>query len=165
MNSLPEVPGDKAATAPTPGPANASQRILVVDDDVFVRQISVRTLLGFGYHVDTAEDGVAGWEALHGSSYDLLITDHNMPKVTGVELVQKLRSARMTLPVVLVSGVMPTEELSRNPSLQIAATLPKPFSPDELLGTVKKVLQAAEGAPSRAAYFPVRPTAAPRAQS
>src|SRR5687768_12872274 len=118
-------------------------------------------LAASGYQVDTAEDGVAGWEALHGSSYDLLITDYNMPKVSGVELVKKLRSARMALPVVLVSGAIPTEELSRNPSLKLAAMLLKPFSAEELLGTVKKVLGAAEGAPSHAVYFPVTPRAAP----
>jgi DNA-binding response OmpR family regulator len=154
----------ESARAPTHGQAHPSNRILVVDDDISIRELSAQVLTAFGFQVETAEDGVAGWEALHASSYDLLITDHNMPKVTGVELVKKLRSARMTLPVVLVSGAMPTEELSRNPLLQLAATLLKPFSPDELLGIVEKVLRAAEGAPSHAVYFPVTPRAAPRAQ-
>src|SRR4029077_7795663 len=78
----------------------------------------------------------------HANHYDLLVTDNNMPKVTGVELVKKLRSAYMTLPVIMVAGIIP-EELSRNPWL-LAATLAKPFAPDELLETVDKVLRAAE---------------------
>ena len=163
MNSSPEVPGDKAAAAPTPAQAKPSNRILLVDDDISIREVTSEMLAASGYQVDTAEDGVAGWKALHGNSYDLLITDHNMPKVTGVELVRTLRSARMALPVVLVSGAIPTEELRRNPSLQLAATLLKPFSGEELLRTVEKVLHSAEGAPNRANYFPATPRAVPRA--
>jgi DNA-binding response OmpR family regulator len=51
----------------------------------------------------------------------------------------------MTLPVVMAAGRMPTEELSRNPSLELAATLSKPFAVDALRETVKKVLRAANG--------------------
>jgi two-component system chemotaxis response regulator CheY len=91
--------------------------------------------------VDAAEDGAVAWEVLHTGIYDLLITDNNMPKVTGVELVKKLRAARMALPVILVSAAIPTEELNRHPWMQLAATLLKPFSNDELLDTVKKVLR------------------------
>ena len=136
----------ESASAPTRGQVNPSNRILVVDDDISIRELSVAVLIPSGYQVDTAEDGAAGWEALHANSYDLLITDHNMPKISGVELVNKLRSARMTLPVVLASGAVPTEELNRNPTLQLAATLLKPFSPDQLLGTVKQVLRASNSA-------------------
>ena len=159
FNSSPQA-GDPVS-APTQGQGNPSNRILVVDDDISIRAFSAAALTTSGYQVDTAEDGVAGWEALHASRYDLLITDQNMPKVSGVELVKKLRSARMTLPVVLASGAIPTEELNRNPSLQLAATLLKPFTVDELLGTVKKVLRAAEG---RTVYFPVMTGAVPRPQ-
>jgi len=154
----------ESARAPTQSKAHPSNRILVVDDDISIRKLSTQVLTAFGFQVETAEDGVAGWEALHASRYDLLITDHNMPKVTGVELVKKLRFARMTLPVVLASGAIPTEELDRNPSLQLAATLLKPFTMDELLGTVKKVLRAAKGASSHADYSPVMPGAVPRLQ-
>ena len=54
------------------------------------------------YQVDTARDGAAGWEALHAKSYDLLIVDNNMSKLSGVELVKKL-----TLPVLLASAAIP----------------------------------------------------------
>src|SRR5205814_5238267 len=52
----------------------------------------------------------------------------NMPKVTGIELVRALRSERMTLPVVLMSGTLPEEALVQNSSLQLAGTLLKPFT-------------------------------------
>src|SRR5579872_6858146 len=124
------------AGVPSQGGTHPTQRILVVDDDIFVRQTSADVLTLSGYQVDMAEDGEAGWEALHATPYDLLITDNNMPKVSGVELVQKVRSARMALPVILASGSLPPEDLN----LQLDAMLQKPFSGDELLGTVKKVL-------------------------
>ena len=120
--------------------ASDSNRILVVDDESAVRLLIASTLVRSGYHVDTAEDGEMGWEALLSKSYDLLITDNNMPKVSGVELVKKLRSANLTVPVILVSGAMPTQELNRHPWLQVAATLLKPFTGDDLLEVVKKVL-------------------------
>jgi DNA-binding response OmpR family regulator len=125
--------------------ANPPYRILVVEDDISVRHLSSSVLTSSGFQVDTAEDGAAGWEALHTNSYDLLITDNSMPKLCGIELVQKLRSEHMTLPVVMASGTIPTEALNGNPSLDLAATLVKPFTKDELLGTVNKSLHATEG--------------------
>lgn len=146
MNALLQARGVETAHAPGHGPANPPQRILVVEDDALVRQFSVRALLGFGYQVDTAEDGAAGWEALQAGNHDLLLTDHRMPKVTGVELVQMLWSAGMILPVILVSGAPPTEELERHPWLKFAAILPKPFSSEQLLTTVKAALNAPDDA-------------------
>jgi DNA-binding response OmpR family regulator len=52
----------------------------------------------------------------------------------------------MTLPIILATGTLPEEELERHPWLQLAATLLKPFSPDQLLETVKRVLRAADRA-------------------
>ena len=116
-------------------------RILVVDDDRDIRQLCVDALIGSGYRVDTAEDAVAGWQLLRANSYDLLLTDNNMPMVSGIELIAKLRSTHMDIPVVLASGAIPTAEIDRNPSLQLATTLLKPFTIDELLDTVENVLR------------------------
>ena len=107
--------------------ANPRHRILVVDDDSDLRLLYTDALALPGYHVDAAEDGAAGWEALQVNNYNLLITEHSLPKLTGVELVRKLRAARMAVPVVMAAVRLPTHELARNPSLQLAATLPKPF--------------------------------------
>jgi len=116
-----------------------------VEDDISIRQLSSSVLEMSGFQVDTAEDGLAGWEALNTNSYDLMITDNNMPNLSGFELIQKLRSEHMTLPVVMASGAIPTEALSRNPSLKLAGTLTKPFTKDELLVTVKRALHATKG--------------------
>ena len=130
------------ASLPPPFLTKPLGRILVVDDDSDICQLNAEVLIHSGYEVDAAADGAAAWEALQIKDFNLLITDHNRPKLTGVELVRKLRSARMALPVILSTGRLPTEDLAKNPSLQLAAILPKPFSVDELLGTVTKVLRA-----------------------
>lgn len=118
------------------------QRILVVDDDADIRRLNTEVLAGSGYQVDAAADGAVAWNILQLNRYDLLLTDHDMPKVTGVELLKKLRAAHMTMPVILASGTIPTKELSRHPSLQMDAMLLKPYTPDELLAAVRKVLPA-----------------------
>jgi len=137
-------------------PANAScqrsmrstHRILVVDEDRNLRQFYADALAGPGYHVDATDDGAAAWEALKANRYNLLITEHEIPNLTGVELIKMLRAARMALPVVMAAGRLPTQELARNPSLQLAATLSKPFVVDALLDTVKNVLRATDSPPA-----------------
>jgi len=126
----------------------------VVDDDVDIRDFSAWVLTAHGYRTDTAADSADAWKALRARSYDLLITDHNMPKVTGIELVRALRSERMTLPVVLMSGTLPEEALVQNSSLQLAGTLLKPFTMEELVGTVTKIVCAAQFGTSPAASSP-----------
>jgi len=123
--------------------ANSRQRILVVDDDGDIRRLSAEVLGSSGYHVDVAEDGAIAWDALKLNAYDLLLTDYKMPNVTGIELVQKLHAAHMTIPVIMASGTLPTNELNWHPGVHIDALLPKPYTSEELLGTVKKVLNAA----------------------
>lgn len=127
---------------------NPRRRILLVDDDPQLLELNAVALIRFGYDVDTAEDGVAAWQALHDTSvrYDLLITDNKMPRVTGLELIKKMRFEEMTMPVILASGTIPTEELKQYPWLLLDATLPKPFTIAELLDTVKKVLRTTENA-------------------
>ena len=134
----------KPACVPLKCRADPHLRILVVDDDSDLRLLYADALARPGYDVDVAGDGAAGWEALQANRYNLLITDNDVPKVSGVELVKKLRAARMALPVVMAARRLPAHELARNPALQLAATLPKPFSIDELLETVKRVLRATD---------------------
>ncbi len=127
---------------------NSLHRILVVEDEPDIRRLNVEVLESYGYRVDTAEDGMAGWKALHAvrhapESYALLITDHEMPGLSGLTLVRKARAARMALPVIMATGTLPPEGLfTRYPWLQPAAALVKPYSVGQLLGTVEKVLRA-----------------------
>ena len=121
---------------------NSTHRILVAEDDVDTRRLNTEVLIGSGYKVDAAQDGEVAWEILQLKSYHLLITDHEMPNMSGIELIEKARAARMALPVIMVSGTMPVEKLEEHSRLQIDAILPKPYDIADLLKTVKKVLGA-----------------------
>ena len=136
--SQPEESAGARLQCPTKPPC----RILVVEDDYDLCQVNARTLIYSGYAVDAVEDGAAAWEALQANRYDLVITDNNMPRLTGIELLKKLYATRMVLPVIMATGTLPKEEFTRYPWLQPVAMLLKPYSVEELLGTVKEVLRA-----------------------
>ena len=134
------------ASVPVQNRTNSLCHILLVDDDHDLRSFIAALLVHSGYRVDTAGDGASGWIALKNRHYDVLITDNTMPRVTGLELIKKLRSEDMTLPVIMASGTAPTEELSQNPWLNIDAVLSKPYTITELVKTVGEVLQKSAAA-------------------
>jgi len=148
----------KISPAGRPGGAarpNRPKRVLLVDDERFLRQLYTEVLTDANYEVDTAEDGQVAWDALQGNRYDLLITDNDMPKVTGVDLLKKFHAARMTLPVIMVTGTDPGEELTRHPRLQPDVILLKPYSPEEFLQAVKETLCLNENVRAEMAPSPV----------
>jgi DNA-binding response OmpR family regulator len=116
-----------------------------VEDDVVTLRINIKVLTKSGYAVDGAADGAVAWDALQLNGYDLVVTDNDMPNVSGVDLLKKLYAARMALPVIMVSGTMPTAELVQQPWLQLKARLPKPCVVSELLAAVKNALLANGG--------------------
>jgi DNA-binding response OmpR family regulator len=119
---------------------NFCKRILVVEDEHDLRQLTAEVLIDAGYHVDVAENGATAWSALQFSKYDLLITDQFMPKLSGVELLRKIYAANMTLPIIMATGFLPTWEFALHPCLQPVKMLLKPYSFQKLLGLVKNVL-------------------------
>jgi signal transduction histidine kinase len=125
-------------------PGEATLRVLVVDDESSIRQLNTEMLTRSGYEVDSAVDGEAGWEALQAQSYDLVITDNFMPKITGIEMIKKLHAANMKLPVIMATAIFPQEEFLLNPWLQAVPTLLKPYKTAELLSAVRKVLYASD---------------------
>jgi DNA-binding response OmpR family regulator len=131
----------ESASVSLAGQTNPPQRILVVEDDRDMLYLNTEMLIRSGYQVDAAVNGAVAWDALQLNSYDLLITDHNMPELSGVELLKNLHAARMDLPVIMATGTLP-EEFDRYPWLRPAATLLKPYTVEELLRTVTKVLRA-----------------------
>lgn len=82
-----------------------AKRILVVDDSLTVREMERKLLLGRGYQVDIAIDGIDGWNVVRSGDYDLVITDVDMPRMDGVELVGLIRKDihLHKLPVMIVS--------------------------------------------------------------
>ena len=117
-------------------------RILVADDSPEIRRLNTEVLTNAGYTVDAAEDGAAAWDLMQFNEYDLLVTDNEMPNLSGIGLLQLLHDARMALPVIMVTGVSPQEQLDRQPWLQIEVMLLKPYTFNELLNAVRNVLHA-----------------------
>ncbi|MBD2519340.1 response regulator [Nostoc sp. FACHB-973] len=81
------------------------RKILVVDDSITVREMERKLLENRGYQVDTAVNGVEGWNAVRTNEYDLVISDIDMPRMNGIELVKQIKnSPRLnSLPIIIIS--------------------------------------------------------------
>lgn len=84
---------------------SGKKRVLIVDDSLTVREVEKRLLENAGYEVTVAVDGVDGWNTAQGNSFDLLISDVDMPRMNGIELVEKIKESPLLkdLPVMIVS--------------------------------------------------------------
>jgi DNA-binding NtrC family response regulator len=145
-----------------PGQPNCRRRILVVEQEGDIRQLNAEVLIDAGYQVDLAKDGAAAWATLQLRRYDLLITDQFLPKVSGVELLKKIHVARMTVPVIMATRILPTWEFALHPCLQHVTMLRMPYTIDKLLGLVNSILpETADAAPQIAMppAWPVRSAA------
>lgn len=118
------------------------KRILVVDDEVHIVHVVTIKLRNNGYEVVTADNGADAYEAACQEQPDVIITDYQMPVMTGLELIKKLRNNEKTaaIPVIMLTARNFALEEEEQESLQIAGCLSKPFSPRELLGYVEDVL-------------------------
>jgi two-component system sensor histidine kinase and response regulator WspE len=81
------------------------KKVLVVEDSLTVRELERKILAGSGYVVDVAVDGMEGWNALKTVAYDLVITDMDMPRMNGIELIKRIRAdiKLNRTPVLMVS--------------------------------------------------------------
>jgi CheY-like chemotaxis protein len=84
-----------------------------------------------------------------------------LPKISGIELLQKLYAARMALPVIMATGTVPEEASARCPWFQPAAVLLKPYTAEELLTTVKNALCATDSPSDRIDLLPDWPSPPP----
>ncbi len=123
------------------------KRILVVDDSITVREVESRLLQNQGYFVDTAINGVDGWNAVRVGNYDLVITDIDMPRMNGIEFVQSIRADKklQDLPVVIVS--YKERESDRNAGLEAGANYyltKSSFHDETLLCAVRELIKGNE---------------------
>jgi two-component system sensor histidine kinase and response regulator WspE len=97
--------GKLAAEAASQHPTRAPKRVLVVDDSITVRELERQLLESRGYTVDTAVDGVDGWNAVRSAHYDLVVSDIDMPRMDGIQLVRHIKddTRLQSIPVVVVS--------------------------------------------------------------
>ena len=116
--------------------------ILVVDDSASIRQMVSFTLKTSGYEIVEAVDGEAGLLKAKLRSVDLVITDQNMPKMTGLELVQQLRQlpAYRKTPMLVLTTESSDAMKSAGRAAGASGWLVKPVDPTQLIAVVKKVL-------------------------
>jgi len=127
-------------------------RILVVDDEVSVRE-SVRLVLDqAGYEVIEAEDGAQAMETVQSgdnpSRLDAVILDLYMPKIHGQEVIFFLRSKFPTIPIIVLTGKPDVPDIIRSFDEGVVDFLVKPVHPDNLLGAVAKAVQGRGRSPS-----------------
>jgi DNA-binding response OmpR family regulator len=120
--------------------------ILVVDDDPGVRNILASILRRADHEVMCACDGEEGWEALCSGSYDGMITDHDMPRLSGLDLIRRVRAVPSNIPIILVSGQMPREEMDFTELVSPGMALEKPFSFREVFEVVNRAFFKRAGA-------------------
>ncbi|SDH59496.1 hybrid sensor histidine kinase/response regulator [Pseudomonas panipatensis] len=124
------------------------KRVLVVDDSLTVRELQRKLLLGRGYQAAVAVDGMDGWNALRAEPFDLVITDIDMPRMDGIELVGMIRrdSRLQSLPVMVVSYKDREEDRRRGLEAGADYYLAKASFHDEaLLDAVFDLIGSAQG--------------------
>jgi two-component system sensor histidine kinase and response regulator WspE len=124
------------------------KRVLVVDDSLTVRELERKLLVSRGYQVAVAVDGMDGWNALRAEDFDLLITDIDMPRMDGIELVTLLRrdTRLQSLPVMVVSYKDREEDRRRGLDAGADYYLAKAsFHDDALLDAVAELIGDAQG--------------------
>ena len=120
-----------------------AELILVVDDEPSIRRFATRALVEEGFDVREAGDGVQALEVVHAGGVSVLVSDVVMPRLNGVQLMERLARSHPQLPVVLMSGFASTE-LTAMGIAAPCALLTKPFTPERLVEEVRRCLGGAD---------------------
>lgn len=132
--------------APDPSRSNSARKgegtILVADDEATVRDFTQRVLERAGYRVMTARDGRDAIDQVrsHDDDLTLVLLDLTMPRVSGAEAGQEIRSLRPDLPILLTSGYSEDEVGGQLPDVEPVGFIQKPYRPAELVDQVRRLL-------------------------
>ena len=132
--------GDLLMRRPAEAETRELGRILVVDDSITVRETQRQILEGAGYRVDTAVDGMDGWNSVRLNKYDLIVSDIDMPRLNGFEFIEKVRSKESSkfTPIIIVSY---KEDRARGLEAGADAYLTKSsFQDDTFIETVRNLI-------------------------
>jgi PAS domain S-box-containing protein len=139
------APAEKAVEMP----CGHNELILVVDDEEAVRVITQRTLENFGYRAIVAKDGADALAtyAKRQAEIAAVLTDMMMPIMDGLAVIQVLRRINPRLPIIAASGLSASEHIAEAANLGVHHFLSKPFSTEQLLTTLRQVLEEGDCAP------------------
>ncbi len=124
----------------------ADKTVLVVDDEIHIVHVVAIKLRNNGYEVISADNGVEALETALRDKPDIIVTDYQMPAMTGLELVGKLREHEETknTPIIMLTARSFAISQEQKDELKIQGCLSKPFSPKELLGNIEDILYQKE---------------------
>jgi two-component system chemotaxis response regulator CheY len=116
-------------------------KILAVDDSQAIRHMVVATLAANGYEVEQAEDGVAGLHLAEDTTYDLIISDVNMPNMGGYEFVESVRKlgGHQFTPILMLTTEFENDKKLAGRNAGANGWIIKPIDPDQLLRAVNRV--------------------------
>jgi nitrogen-specific signal transduction histidine kinase/CheY-like chemotaxis protein len=136
-----DLPSPASEPEPEPTLAPAQPRLLLVEDDQMVRRLARRVLDGAGYQVLEAEDGRAALDLLErGDTFDLIVTDVRMPRLSGTQLATEARAAGVRAPFLFISGHL-DESMATHIRAELDSRLvSKPFTPAALVDAVRQEL-------------------------
>lgn len=116
-------------------------RILLVEDDPYMRQALNLTLTRQNYTVEVAQDGETAWELIEANTYDLVVLDVLLPKLDGITLCQKLRTIQNYTPILLLTGLNSGSDKVMGLDAGADDYVVKPFDVEELLARVRVLLR------------------------
>ncbi|MDQ7037868.1 MAG: response regulator [Aquificota bacterium] len=117
------------------------KRALAVDDSATMRNLVKMALESVGFQVDTAENGQVALDLTRKNSYDLIITDINMPVMNGLEFLREFRAVNRTTPVLVLTTETETAKKEEAKRLGATGWIVKPFKPEDLVKVVKRVVR------------------------
>lgn len=119
-----------------------SKSILAVDDSASIRQMVSFTLKSAGYEITEAVDGMDGLDKAKGKTFNLVLTDQNMPRMDGLTLIKSLRAMAQykTTPILMLTTESSDAMKAQGKAAGATGWLVKPFDPQKLLDVVKKVI-------------------------
>ncbi|MEY8875865.1 MAG: response regulator [Leptothrix sp. (in: b-proteobacteria)] len=119
------------------------QSILAVDDSASMRQMVSFTLKSAGYNVVEAVDGQDAWEKAGTRSFDLVLTDQNMPRLDGIGLTKKLRETAQfkSTPILILTTESSDQMKQAGRGAGATGWLVKPFDPAKLIEVIRKVVR------------------------
>jgi len=115
-------------------------KILVVDDELLIRDILYESLASYGYEVISAYDAETAERLLEQHQPAVALIDINLPKISGVDLTKKLKSLKPDLIVIIITGYPSFDTVVTSTSYGAAAYIIKPFRLDDLHKTIQKLL-------------------------
>ena len=119
-----------------------AKTVLAIDDSASIRQMVTFTLKSSGYEVVEAVDGMDGLEKAKGKTFNLILTDQNMPRMDGLTLIKNLRALPQykTVPVLMLTTESSDTMKQQGRAVGATGWLVKPFDPQKLVEVVKKVI-------------------------